>query len=456
MPTERHGGSRRSLLSLLLSSLFLLFLFSPPARASHQSPHPWLFHRSGDVMGFGEQLRRSGTPRGLRGRPMVLSSSPHARARLEVLTRRPPNPQNTKPNDSLAHLAQTVARALDNNNTCPASSSDDLPIPSHPSHCAIPDGHTSCSCAANCRAERGGGPNSSQSVHFLLSPRYKIGLDASKGGGICYLSLLTPQNSFQGRNLLNAFDAGRFIQQSWYGDEDGSDWNGRSWRWNPVMGGSWQNKPSKVLFCGPVAMGENGATQKRQQLVAALHPRNWAGQQLLEDCLMTTAVRFLAEDPHLIHVRQTFSYSAKGKRHQRRTQELPAVFCDRRLGELVFFDGPQPWTGRPLRRERPGPQPPNSYYPCPTERFAAYVNENDVGVGVFCPQASGALTAYRVGGDGSAQASDTSYFALTVDRAIVPGETIAYDCWIAAGPMPEIRAAFRRQAVRLGLAAAAG
>jgi hypothetical protein len=124
------------------------------------------------------------------------------------------------------------------------------------------------------------------------------------------------------------------------------------------------------------------------------------------------------------------------------------------LGELAFYSGPEPWTGKPLRREKPGPQPPNSYYPCPTEKFAAYVNENNVGLGVFCPQATGALTAYRVGGDGSEKASDTSYFALTVDRAIVPGETITYDCWIAAGPMPEIRAAFRRQAVRLGLAAA--
>jgi hypothetical protein len=296
----------------------------------------------------------------------------------------------------------------------------------------------------------------------LLSDRYKIGVDARHGGGICHLSLRTPQNSFRGANLLNAYDSGRFVQQSFYGDEDGSSWNGRPWRWNPVMGGSWQNRPPRVLFCGAVDANAGGggggsdpaAAAPRLQLVAAAHPRNWAGQELLEDCLMTTAVRFLAEDPHLIHVRQSFSYAATGRRHARRTQELPAVFCARALGlELCFYDGPEPWTGRPLRRERPGPQPPNSYYPCPTERFAAYVNENNVGMGLFCPAAVGALTAYRVGPDGSGAASDTSYFALTADLAIVPGETITYDCYIAAGPMPEIRAAFRRQAVRLGMAA---
>lgn len=275
---------------------------------------------------------------------------------------------------------------------------------------------------------------------------------------------MTPQNSFQGRNLLNAYDSGRFIQQSYYGDEDGSSWNDRPWRWNPVMGGSWQNHPPRVLFCGPVETGGGGKGGGSVQLVAASHPRNWAGQQLLDDCLMTTAVRFLAEDPALVHVRQTFAYSpreedgegggttTKKKAHARRTQEMPAVFVDRRLGELCFYDGPKPWTGAPLRREKPGPQPPNSYYPNPTERFAAYVNEHNVGVGVFCPAATGALTAYRVGGDGSDRASDTSYFALTAELAIVAGETISYDCWIAAGTMPEIRAAFRRQAVRLGMA----
>jgi hypothetical protein len=202
-----------------------------------------------------------------------------------------------------------------------------------------------------------------------------------------------------------------------------------------------------------------GAAKQGKQLVAAAHPRNWAGQQLLTDCLMTTAVRFLEEDPHLIHVRMTFAYGGGGggggaaarKIFAARTQELPAVFVDRRLGlELAFYDGPEPWAGKPLRREQPASPPPNSYYKA-TEKFAAWVNEHNVGLGVFSPSATG-LTAYRVGPDGSSQPSDTSYFALTVDRAMVQGETFQYDCYVAAGPMPEIRAAFRRQAVRLGMA----
>lgn len=32
-----------------------------------------------------------------------------------------------------------------------------------------------------------------------------------------------------------SYDCGRYIQQSYYGKEDGSNWNGTPWRWNPVQ-----------------------------------------------------------------------------------------------------------------------------------------------------------------------------------------------------------------------------
>lgn len=49
-------------------------------------------------------------------------------------------------------------------------------------------------------------------------------------------------------------------------------------RWNPVQGGSWQNGPPKLLAS---SMGAASVT------VASV-PRNWGGQQLLDDVLMVT------------------------------------------------------------------------------------------------------------------------------------------------------------------------
>lgn len=97
---------------------------------------------------------------------------------------------------------------------------------------------------------------------ILQNEFMRIGVDTSRGGAICHLS-----RTSDGINLLNAYDCGRFIQQSYYGREDGSDWNGQPWKWNPVQGGSWQNQPANVHKC----CAEGGA------LVTVVNPRNWAG-----------------------------------------------------------------------------------------------------------------------------------------------------------------------------------
>lgn len=79
------------------------------------------------------------------------------------------------------------------------------------------------------------------------------------------------------------YDCGRFIQQSYYGRQDGSDWNGKPWSWNPVQCGSWQNHPARVLQCS--LGGPN-------HIITQVNPRNWAGQQLCEDVTMRADIKF--------------------------------------------------------------------------------------------------------------------------------------------------------------------
>jgi len=61
--------------------------------------------------------------------------------------------------------------------------------------------------------------------------RFKVGVDPDRGGAICWLG-----KGGSPENLLNAFDCGRFVQQSYYGADDGSNWNGEGWRGLEVMG----------------------------------------------------------------------------------------------------------------------------------------------------------------------------------------------------------------------------
>ncbi len=51
--------------------------------------------------------------------------------------------------------------------------------------------------------------------------------------------------------------------------------------------------------------------------------------------------------------------------HPLRDQEIPAVFFNRALGNLVFYAGEAPWTGGQLERVQPGEG--NKYYK-PTEQ----------------------------------------------------------------------------------------
>jgi hypothetical protein len=51
--------------------------------------------------------------------------------------------------------------------------------------------------------------------------RLKLGVDPDRGGAVCWLG-----RGGSPDNLLNVYDCGRYIQQSYYGADDGSDWNG--------------------------------------------------------------------------------------------------------------------------------------------------------------------------------------------------------------------------------------
>jgi hypothetical protein len=132
--------------------------------------------------------------------------------------------------------------------------------------------------------------------------------------------------------------------------------------------------------------------------------------------------------------------------HPEQHQELPAVFVDRRLNVLAMYTGAAPWSDGPLTFVMPGQV--GEYY-VPTEGWAAYVDQSSgFGLGVFSPT-SDQLVAYRVGPEGSAARSDTSYFAPLVTAHIQPNTEAAYDVYVAVGRVDEMRAAFAEVAARL-------
>lgn len=255
---------------------------------------------------------------------------------------------------------------------------------------------------------------------FLDNGRIKLGVKKSSGGGVAWLS-----TSGSDRNLINDFDRGRLVQQSYYGKEDGSLWNKQPWRYNPVQGGDWRGSGAKVLEL----------KAEKTSLFAKTLPRHWASGAELEETSMEQRIELTGD---VVHIRYKFAYSGK-ETHAERDQEIPAVFVEPDLDTLVLYTGDKPWSDGELHRSQPGW--PNETRPM-TEHWAAYVDKEDFGLGAYVPVAD-RLTCYRFG-DGDRKRGACSYFAPLTKFAIMPRLVWEYDVYLTIGKLGEIRERFTR------------
>ena len=257
---------------------------------------------------------------------------------------------------------------------------------------------------------------------YLDDGLLRLGVNEKAGAAIGWFSA-----SGSDRNLLNTFDVGRYVQQSYYGDEDGTDWNGKPWRYNPVQGGSWKNE-SSVLLESRHADGV---------YYAKTRPRHWASGPLLEEVTMEEWIRLEAGTAR---VRFKMTYEG-AKTHKPRHQELPAFFVDALLDTLVASpEGEPAWSAAELKRFQPGF--PNEYSKL-SEPWAAWVDKTGQGVGLYFPGTE-QLTCYRVR-QGNVQA-DCSYLAPIRTLALTPGFVIDYEVVLALGTVDELRDRFKKLA----------
>jgi len=253
---------------------------------------------------------------------------------------------------------------------------------------------------------------------YLDNGHLRIGVKKSSGACIGYLS--TGEGA---RNVLNHFDQGRFVQQSYYGDSDGSMWGQNAWRYNPVQGGEYKGAPSTLLEL----------KIDKTSLYARTTPRHWARGDLLPEVVME---EWIDLKDSVAHVRFKMTYNGT-KTHSNQAQEIPAIFVDPLLANLVAYDGDKPWTGAALSKKKPGW--PNESQKL-VENWAAYVDDTNWGVGAYVPVATEA-TCYRYQGGGN---SNCSYIAPITYFALTPGKVFDYDLYLTIGSTEEIRQAFTR------------
>ncbi len=256
----------------------------------------------------------------------------------------------------------------------------------------------------------------SEEWHYLENDFLKVGFLKSHGGALAYLSKVGTD-----ANVLNHFDRGRLVQQSYYGDSDDSRWVDKPWRFNPVQGGDYRGRAAKLV--------EFQAT--KTTAYARTIPRHWASGELVDDCVME---QWAELDGPLVRMRYRFHYQGE-KSHAPRHQETPAVFVEPQLKTLVTYEGTEPWTGGPLKRRSPGW--PNEYVKL-AEPWAAWVDDRDVGVGICVPGTKEATTYRFQGGRGSS----CSYIAPLRTFALTPDLTYSYEAYLTLGSVEQIRSRF--------------
>lgn len=253
---------------------------------------------------------------------------------------------------------------------------------------------------------------------FIDNGELRLGVKKSSGAGIAHLSL-----SGTGKNMINHWDRGRLVQQSYYGAKDGSLWDKQPWRWNPVQGGDWRGAGARMLE----------TREGRASFYAKSMAKHWASGADLPEVIFEEWISLTGK---VAHVKFRMSYSGTNG-HPKIDHELPAVFIEPQYDTLLVYEGTQPWTGGAISRTKPGwPNESRKF----AEHWAAYVNTNDFGVGVLVPVAD-SLTCYRFG-DGKREHGSCSYFAPVKSFAITPGLKFEYDVWLTIGSAEEIRNRF--------------
>ena len=272
---------------------------------------------------------------------------------------------------------------------------------------------------------------------FLENSTLKIGVNAgSYGGAIVWFS------GSNGTNLVNVFDKGREIQQSFYAGDSITAANQSPawspWSWNPIMVGDYAGNVSPVL----------ALSKSAGQIYVKTQPLLWDRNNQLSQSYMEQWISLHPTLPNVVTVDCRFTSfrdadDAWGAPAMR-DQELPALYFVSTLNTIKAYTGNAPWTNGELATIPNSPSSgtfPWSYYD-PTEPWTACVDENGSGVGVYTPIATTFLAGkYGAGVTTNPFDVSTMYIAPLGQYAFQADTVFSYRFYLILDNLPAIREA---------------
>jgi hypothetical protein len=276
------------------------------------------------------------------------------------------------------------------------------------------------------------------SLVFIKNEFLRVGVHLKWGGAITHIS------QPGGENLINSYDLGRQIQQSYYsgpanyqreGKEKSPNW--ARFPWNPIQTGDAFDNGSRVV--------EHQV--KDAQLYIKTVPMLWPMNNDAAECFMETWITLSPDSP-------AFSYRARltnarndKKQYHAHHQEVPAVYVNGPWHRLMTYKGDKPFTNGAvveLRNDHKESWPWINVLA--TEGWAALVNDKGTGIGVCVSKAMefhGGFAGKR--GKGGEKSSHTGYMSPMTREILDHNIVYDYNCTFVLGSLDHIR----READRL-------
>jgi len=258
-----------------------------------------------------------------------------------------------------------------------------------------------------------------------------VRIDLCSGGAITYLSV-----SGEDRNLINNYDRGRQIQQSYYAGKlldrqsEGQHSAWTPWSWNPVQVGDAHGKSSRVL----------NARNDGSELYVKTLPLLWDMDDETAQCHLE---QWVTLKRNVLHVRNRLTVFRTDDRWgvEPRNQELPAVYTIADLHHLFTYEGTKPFTHGALTEiHNLGPPWTSWGKSLPSEKWAALVDDSMWGIGVY-----NATTQYFTGGfsgspGGGTRDPSTGYISPLREETLGKDAVFRYEYDIIVGTLGQIRA----------------
>lgn len=269
-------------------------------------------------------------------------------------------------------------------------------------------------------------------MSYLENGEIKVGVNLAIGGAITFLS------HRGGPNLINSFDWGRQVQMSFYSGPSPFAPDGRQpdphWAklgWNPIQSGDVGGNPSRVL-----EHRNDGRT-----LFVKCVPMQWPHSGVPGECTYEWTLSLAG--PTVTVQARLRNARPDATQYPAKSQELPAVYTNGVWYRLFSYTGDAPFTQQPVERipkrnVAPGEFPWSRFNA--TEHWAALVNDQDEGLGIWAPGVVSFLGGF-VGREGSGGPGDgpTGYIAPVRHEVLDHNIVYDYTFTLIAGSLTSIR-----------------